>query len=154
MQVVSRERLMEMVDEDLGTTEWFTIDQARIDAFADATLDHQFIHVDETQAALTPLGGTIAHGFLTLSLTSYFTAQLGVAPENLAMMFNYGLDRLRFLSPVRSGSEVRAHARLLDVTEKGPGRLLIKTEITVEIRGEEKPAMVAETLTMAVTGGS
>lgn len=154
MQVVSRERLMEMVDEDLGTTEWFTIDQARIDAFADATLDHQFIHVEETQAALTPLGGTIAHGFLTLSLTPYFTAQLGVAPENLAMMFNYGLDRLRFLSPVRSGSEVRAHARLLDVTEKGPERLLIKTEITVEIRGEEKPAMVAETLTMAVTGGS
>jgi acyl dehydratase len=151
MQVVSKQRLMEMVGEDLGTTGWFTIDQDRIDAFADATLDHQFIHVDEERAAISPLGGTIAHGFLTLSLTPYFTAQLGVVPENLAMMFNYGLDRLRFLSPVRSGSEVRAHARLLEVTEKQPGRLLIKTGITVEISGESKPAMVAETLTMAVT---
>lgn len=151
MQVVSKQRLMEMVGEDLGTTEWFTIDQDRIDAFADATLDHQFIHVDEERAAISPLGGTIAHGFLTLSLTPYFTAQLGVVPENLSMMFNYGLDRLRFLSPVRSGSEVRAHARLLEVTEKQPGRLLIKTGITVEISGESKPAMVAETLTMAVT---
>jgi acyl dehydratase len=151
MQVVSKQRLMEMVGEDLGTTGWFTIDQDRIDAFADATLDHQFIHVDEERAAISPLGGTIAHGFLTLSLTPYFTAQLGVVPENLSMMFNYGLDRLRFLSPVRSGSEVRAHARLLEVTEKQPGRLLIKTGITVEISGESKPAMVAETLTMAVT---
>ena len=150
MQVVSKERLMEMAGEDLGTTEWFTIDQDRIDAFADATLDHQFIHVDEEQAATSPLGGTIAHGFLTLSLTPYFSAQLGVVPENTTMMFNYGLDRLRFLSPVRSGSDVRAHSRLLEVTEKGSGRLLIKTEITVEIRGEDKPAMVAETLTMAV----
>lgn len=151
MQVVSKERLMEMVGEDLGTTEWFTIDQDRIDAFADVTLDHQFIHVDEERAAISPLGGTIAHGFLTLSLTPYFTAELGVVPENLAMMFNYGLDRLRFLSPVRSGSDVRAHARLLEVTEKEPGRLLIKTGITVEVSGESKPAMVAETLTMAIT---
>jgi len=153
MRVMPKDRLMEMAGEDLGTTDWFTIDQDRIDAFADATLDHQFIHVDEDQASKTPLGGTIAHGFLTLSLTPYFTAELGVVPENLLMMFNYGLDRLRFLAPVRSGSEVRARARLLSVTEKDPGRLLIKTEITVEIRGEEKPAMVAETLTLAVTGG-
>ena len=153
MQIVSRDRLMEMVGEDLGTSDWFTIDQDRIDSFADVTLDHQFIHVDEEQAAKTPLGGTIAHGFLTLSLIPYFTAQVGVMPENLAMMFNYGLDRLRFISPVKSGSDVRAHSKLVDVTEKGPGQLLIKTEITVEIKGEDKPAMVAETLTMAITAG-
>jgi acyl dehydratase len=153
MQIVSKDKLMAMVGEDLGTSDWFTIDQDRINRFADVTLDHQFIHVDEEQARKTPLGGTIAHGFLTLSLVPYFTAQVGVMPDNLAMMFNYGLDRLRFISPVTSGSEVRAHGKLVDVTEKGPGQLLIKTEITIEIKDEAKPAMVAETLTMAVTAG-
>ena len=152
MQIVSKDRLMEMVGEDLGSSDWFTIDQDRINAFADVTLDHQFIHVDPAQAAQTPLGGTIAHGFLTLSLIPYFTAQVGVIPENMVMMFNYGLDRLRFITPVKSGSAVRAHSRLIDATERGPGQLLIKTEITVEIEGEDKPALVAETLTMAVTG--
>ena len=147
------EDLQAKIGEPIGTGDWLTIDQERIDAFADATLDHQFIHVDEEQASKTPLGGTIAHGFLTLSLVPYFTAQVGVMPENLAMMFNYGLDRLRFISPVKSGSEVRAHGKLLDVSEKGPGQLLIKIEITVEIKGEDKPAMVAETLTMAITAG-
>lgn len=153
MQIVSRDRLMEMVGEDLGTSDWFEIDQNRIDSFADVTLDHQFIHVDEEQAAKTPLGGTIAHGFLTLSLIPYFTAQVGVMPENLVMMFNYGLDRLRFISPVKSGSEVRAQGTLVDVSEKGPGQLLIKIEMTVEIKGEDKPALVAETLTLAMTAG-
>ncbi|NNC92991.1 MAG: MaoC family dehydratase [Acidimicrobiia bacterium] len=153
MQIVSKDTLMAMIGTDLGTSDWFTIDQDRINAFADVTLDHQFIHVDEEQAKRTPLGGTIAHGFLTLSLVPYFTAEMGVMPENLAMMFNYGLDRLRFISPVASGSEVRARGRLVDVTDKGPGQLLIKTEITIEIKGEDKPAMIAETLTMAVTAG-
>jgi len=151
MQIVSKDRLVQLVGEDLGTSDWFTIDQDRINSFADVTLDHQFIHVDEEQAKQTPLGGTIAHGFLTLSLVPYFTAQVGVMPEDLVMMFNYGLDRLRFITPVKSGSEVRAHGKLVDIAEKGPGRLLIKTEITVEIKGEETPAMVAETLTMAIT---
>jgi acyl dehydratase len=153
MQVVSLDKLNSMVGEALGTSDWFTIDQDRIDQFADATLDHQFIHVDEKQAARTPLGGTIAHGFLTLSLTVHLTSQIGVAPENTAMFFNYGLDRLRFINPVRAGSRVRAHTRLLDVTKKGPGQVLIKTGVTVEIEGEEKPALAAEMLTMAVTAG-
>ncbi len=153
MQIVSRDKLLAMVGEDLGTSDWFIIDQDRINDFADVTLDHQFIHVDQEQAKQTPLGGTIAHGFLTLSLIPYFTAEVGVMPENLAMMFNYGLDRLRFVTPVKSGSEVRAHSKLSDVTEKGPGQLLIKTEITVEIKGEDTPALVAETLTMAITAG-
>lgn len=151
MQIVSKDQLMAMVGGDLGTSDWFTVDQERINSFADVTLDHQFIHVDEERAKQTPLGGTIAHGFLTLSLIPYFTAQVGVMPENLTMMFNYGLDRLRFISPVRSGSEVRAHGKLVDVAEKGPGQVLIKTEITIEIKDEEKPALVAETLTMAIT---
>ncbi len=153
MQIVSKDRLMTMVGEDLGSSDWFTIDQDLINDFADVTLDHQFIHVDEEQARQTPLGGTIAHGFLTLSLIPFFTAEAGVMPENLAMMFNYGLDRLRFITPVKSGSEVRAHSKLVDVSEKGPGQLLIKTEVTIEIKDEEKPALVAETLTMAVTTG-
>ena len=153
MPVVSKDELMSMVGEELGTSEWFTIDQDRINQFADVTVDHQFIHVDEEQAAKTPLGGTIAHGFLTLSLTVHLTSQISVAPENTAMFFNYGLDRLRFINPVAAGSRVRAHTRLLEVTEKGPGQVLIKTGVTVEIEGEDKPALVAETLTMAVTAG-
>ena len=151
MQVVSKDELLTMVGTNLGTSEWFTIDQDRINAFADITIDHQFIHVDEEQAAKTPLGGTIAHGYLTLSLLPGLTAGLTPVPENLSMMFNYGLDRLRFITPVRSGSRVRAHAKLVAVTDKGPGQMLIKTEVTVEIEGEDKPALVAETLTMAIT---
>lgn len=153
MQVVSPDKLKSMVGEELGTSEWFTIDQDRINAFADVTVDHQFIHIDQERAAATPLGGTIAHGFLTLSLVTHLTSQIGVMPENMAMVFNYGLDRLRFVNPVRAGSRVRAHTTLMDVTEKGPGQLLIKTGVTVEIDGEEKPALVAESLMMAVTAG-
>lgn len=153
MNVVSTDELAAMVGTELGTSEWFTIDQDRINAFADTTVDHQFIHVDEQQASKTPLGGTIAHGYLTLSLLPGLTAEFAVMPENLVMMFNYGLDRLRFITPVRSGSNVRAHGKLLEVAEKGPGRTLIKTEVTVEIEGEDKPALVAETLTMAITAG-
>ena len=153
MQVVSKDSLMGMVGTELGTSDWFTIDQERIDQFADVTVDHQFIHVDEEQAGQTPLGGTIAHGFLTLSLLTHLTSQMGVTPENTVMVFNYGLDRLRFINPVRAGSNVRAHSRLMDVTEKQPGQLLIKSEVTVEIEGAEKPALVAESLMMAVTAG-
>ena len=153
MAVVSRDELTSMVGDELGTSEWFTIDQDRIDQFADVTVDHQYIHVDEERASQTPLGGTIAHGFLTLSLVTHLTSQIGVTPENTVMVFNYGLDRLRFINPVRAGSRVRAHTTLMDVTEKQPGQLLIKTGVTVEIDGEEKPALVAESLMMAVTSG-
>ena len=151
MQVVSADELKAMVGTDLGVSDWFTIDQDRINAFADTTVDHQFIHVDEEQAGQTPLGGTIAHGYLTLSLLPFLTAGFRVVPENLVMMFNYGLDRLRFVTPVPAGSRVRAHGVLVDVNEKGPGQTLIKIEISVEIEGEDKPALIAETLTMAIT---
>ena len=153
LQIVPKEELMEMVGSEFGPTEWFLVDQDRINQFADATLDHQFIHVNEDLAKQTPFGGTIAHGFLSLSLLPHLVTDLSVMPENTMMALNYGMDRLRFLEPVKSGSEVRARVKLLEVTEKSPGRLLIKNEVTLEIKGEDKPALVAETLTMAVTAG-
>lgn len=140
-----------MTGSEFGPSEWVVIDQARIDAFADATLDHQYIHVDAERAAETPFGGTIAHGYLTLSLLPHLTAGIRPMPENTVMAINYGLDRLRFLAPVKAGSAVRARATVTDITEKSPGQLLIKTAVTVEIRGEDRPALVAETLTLAVT---
>ena len=151
MQVVDRDELLAMVGTELGSSDWITIDQDRINAFADATMDHQFIHVDAEEASKTPLGGTIAHGYLTLSLLPFLTAEMSVMPQNLVMLFNYGLDRLRFITPVSSGSRVRAHGKLVEVNYKGPGQTLLKTEVTVEIEGEEKPALVAESLTMAIT---
>ena len=151
LQIVPKEELMGMVGSEFGPTGWFQVDQDRINQFADATLDHQFIHVDEDLAKQTPFGGTIAHGYLSLSLLPHLVTDLSVMPENTLMALNYGMDRLRFLEPVKSGSEVRARVKLLEVTEKSPGRLLMKNEVTLEIKGEDKPALVAETLTMAVT---
>ena len=153
LQIVPKEELMGMVGSEFGPTDWFQVDQDRINQFADATLDHQFIHVDEDLAKQTPFGGTIAHGYLSLSLLPHLVTDLSVMPENTLMALNYGMDRLRFLEPVKSGSEVRARVKLLEVTEKSPGRLLIKNEVTLEIKGRDKPALVAETLTMAVTAG-
>ena len=153
LRIVPKEELMGMVGSEFGPSEWFQVDQERINQFADATLDHQFIHVNDDLARQTPFGSTIAHGYLSLSLLPHLVTDLTVMPENTMMAVNYGMDRLRFLAPVKSGAEVRARVKLLDVTEKGPGQLLIKTEVTLEINGEEKPALVAETLTMAVTAG-
>ena len=153
LQIVPKEELMGMVGSEFGPSEWFQVDQERINQFADATLDNQFIHVNDDLAKQTPFGSTIAHGYLSLSLLPHLVTDLTVMPENTMMAVNYGMDRLRFLAPVKSGAEVRARVKLLDVTEKGPSQLLIKTEVTLEINGEEKPALVAETLTMAVTAG-
>jgi acyl dehydratase len=151
MRTVPAAELAQHVGEELGITEWLTIDQDRIDAFADATLDHQFIHVDPELAKQTPWGTTIAHGFLTLSLLSHFQFETMLAPENMVMAINYGTDRVRFLEPVRVGSRVRARSRLVEVTEKGAGRWLLKMETAVEIEGIDKPALVAEPLTMFIT---
>lgn len=148
MLLVPKEELVNYIDSPLEPSGWFKIDQQRINDFADATLDHQFIHVDEEKAAQTPFGATIAHGYLTLSLLPYLTAECGIAPQNILMAINYGSDKLRFLQPVVVGSEVRAHVRLLEVTEKTPGQVLLKCEVTVEIKGQEKPALVAHTLSL------
>ena len=148
--LVPAEKLEDYVGQYIGSSEWFEVDQDRIDMFADATLDHQFIHVDEEKA--TPLfGSTIAHGFLSLSLIPHLTSQAVLAPENLKMVFNYGLDKVRFINPVNVGCKVRTHSKCVSVEDKGDGRYLMKTEVSMEIEGVEKPAYIAETLSMFIT---
>ena len=148
--LVPAEKLVDYVGQEIGSSDWFEVDQDRIDMFANATLDHQFIHIDSEKA--TPLfGSTIAHGFLSLSLVPHLTSQSVLAPENLKMVFNYGLDKVRFINPVNVGSKVRTHSKCVSVDDKGDGRYLMKTEVTMEIEGVEKPAYIAETLSMFVT---
>ena len=148
--LVPAEKLADYVGQEIGSSDWFEVDQDRIDMFADATLDHQFIHVDTEKA--TPLfGSTIAHGFLSLSLLPHLTSQAVLAPENLKMVFNYGLDKVRFINPVNVGAKVRTNSKRVSVDDKGDGRYLMKTEVVMEIEGVDKPAYVAETLSMFVT---
>ena len=149
---VSKEELLRLAGRESGPTAWLKIDQDRVDRFADATGDHQFIHVDPERAARTPLGTTVAHGYLTLSLLPLLSAEIAVQPRGMRMAFNYGVNRVRFPNPVKVGSEIRLRSKILDVVEKSPGRILVTAEATVEIRGEDKPALVAETLTMFVVG--
>lgn len=148
---LNRSNMKESVGADMGTSDWFLIDQGRINAFADCTDDHQFIHVDPERAASTRFGGTIAHGFLSLSMLSYFAESVGCVFENMVMGINYGFDKVRFLAPVKVNKRIRAHARLLDVQEKKPGHFLIQQEVTIEIEGETTPALIAEWLTMSIT---
>ena len=151
--VMTTSELQSLVGQQVGVSRWFEVSQARIDAFADCTEDRQFIHVDPEAAQTTPFGGTIAHGFLTLSLASAMSYD-AVAPLKGAVMgINYGFDRLRFLAPVRAGSRVRGRFRLLSAEDRGAGRWLLKHEITVEIEGDDKPALIAEWLGMQVMAG-
>jgi acyl dehydratase len=151
MITVPAGELVDHVGEETGVSDWLEIDQDRINAFAEVTLDDQFIHTDPVAAAKTPLGSTVAHGFLTLSLVSALAADGMVMPEGTVMVLNYGVDRVRFLEPVKVDSRIRGKTRLADVREKGPGRWLITNEITIEIEGSDKPAMVAEALTLFIT---
>ncbi len=146
MPLASLEEIRARVGEEVGVSSWLTVDQSRIAAFADATEDRQFIHVDPDAAARTPFGGTIAHGFLSLSLLSRMGAEAMLLPEGLKMAVNYGFDRIRFLAPVRSSKRVRGRFTLDSVEEKAPGQLLMRHKVTVEIEGEEKPALTAEWL--------
>jgi len=139
-----------LIGQDLEASSWLEITQERINQFADATNDHQFIHVDPEQAAKTPFGGTIAHGFLTLSLVSYLTADTAILPEGLVMGLNYGSDKVRFLQPVRAGQRIRAHQKILEVDEKSHTNWLIKTLVSVEIENINKPALIAEFLVMYI----
>lgn len=150
MKLVAKEKLLEAVGTEMGASEWFLIDQARINAFADATLDHQFIHVNPEQAKHTPFGGTIAHGFLTLSLLPYLQATMPdlLVPAGLKMGMNYGFDKIRFLAPVKVNSKVRAVAKLKDAVEKNPDQFLLTAEYTVEIEGQPKPALIADWMVM------
>ena len=149
-KTISTAELQASVGQEVGVSDWMLIDQDRINAFADCTEDHQFIHIDPEAAAKTPFGGTIAHGFLTLSLMSQMSYQAAPVLEGVTMGVNYGFDKLRFLQPVRAGSRVRGRFKLLSAEDKGGGRWLIKNEVTVEIEGGEKPALIAEWLGMQI----
>lgn len=145
MPTVSIEELKAYVGKPLGVSEWVTVDQAMIDKFAEATGDHQFIHVDPEKAKLTPFGGTIAHGFLSLSLMPLLTQKTDMPrAEGIKMGVNYGGNKTRFLAPVRSGKRVRGHFKLLELDEKRPGQFQQTVEYTLEIEGGDKPALIAE----------
>jgi acyl dehydratase len=147
---VPQQEIPGYINKPMDATEWVKIDQDRINGFADVTMDHQFIHVDEKAAAQTPFGTTIAHGYLTLSMISHFLGECGIGPENALMAINYGSDKVRFLQPVPVNSEIRARSTLLEVSDKAPGQLLTKTSVSIEIRGQEKPALVAEILSLFI----
>jgi len=144
------EELPTLVDKELAPSDWLEITQERINEFADATNDHQFIHTNVEKAAQTPFGSTIAHGYLTLSLLSYLLTQNAIAPEGTAMGLNYGSDKVRYLAPVKVGQRIRAQQKFLEVAEKRPGQWLCKIGVTVEIDGESVPALIAEILTMYI----
>ena len=151
MKVINPSEIDSFIGTEVGVSDWVLIDQERINKFADATMDHQFIHVDPEQASPV-FGSTIAHGFLSLSLVAGipFDQEIGLVLEGTKMGLNYGLDKVRFLSPVPVDSEVRIRMKCIDISEKNPGQYLAKTEVTMEIKGIEKPAFVAETLSMFV----
>jgi acyl dehydratase len=136
----------------LGSSPWLCIDQSMIDQFATLTRDQQFIHVDPVRAATTPLGGTIAHGYLTLSLTAHLAEATLPPLEGAVMTINYGFDRLRFLHPVRSGSKVRAHFVLAEIDVAHPQQVRFHWDLGIEVAGVDKPAMSARWITMAVLG--
>jgi len=146
-KTIGRDAYTRLVGTEIGVSAWHLVDQARIDTFAQVTEDHQFIHVDPERAAReTPFGGTIAHGFLSLSLMSVFAYEVLPAIEGTRMSVNYGFDKLRFVSPVRAGSRVRGRFTLAEATLRSPNELLSRTNVTVEIEGGEKPALVADWL--------
>ena len=151
MPIASLEEIRRRIGDEVGVSGWLTLDQDRITAFSEATEDRQFIHVDPDAAARTPFGGTIAHGFLTLSLLSRMAADVLLVPDTTRMIVNYGLDRVRFLAPVRSGKRIRGRFTLDAVDEKAGGQILLRHEVTVEIEDEDKPALSAVWLTLLFT---
>jgi len=151
MPIAKLDEIKARVGKEVGTSGWVLVDQERISAFAEATEDRQFIHVDPQAAARTPFGGTIAHGFLTLSLLSRMAAEAILIADTTRMIVNYGLDRVRFLAPVRAGTRIRGRFTLDGVEEKAPGQILLRHVVTVEIEGEDKPALSAVWLTLLFT---
>ncbi|MBU2489984.1 MAG: MaoC family dehydratase [Proteobacteria bacterium] len=147
LECVSLDEMKKRVGSPLGQSDWLTIDQDRINRFADCTGDHQWIHVDEEKAAQGPFGKTIAHGFLILSLIPQFSFEHGLVPEGATMAINYGLNKVRFVNPVPVGSRIRDVMTLTGVEEKA-GRVLVATTHTLELEGSDKPACIAETLAM------
>lgn len=154
-QSCTPDELERRLGQELGVSPWRQVGQSDLDAFADATDDHQFIHVDpERAAAETPFGGTVAHGFLTLSLLSSFGREALPVIAGRRMGVNYGFDRVRFVSPVRSGARVRGRFVLNGMTRRSAAELLLRYGVTVEVEGEAKPALVADWLTLAILEGA
>ena len=151
MPIASLDDIRARVGSEIGASEWILVDQQRIDQFAETTEDRQFIHVDPALAAQTPFGGTIAHGFLSLSLLSRMAADVMQVPDTTRMAVNYGLDRVRFIAPVRAGSRVRGRFTLDAVEEKAPGQLLLRQSVTVDIEHNDKPALTAQWLGLIFT---
>ena len=151
MPLANLDVIRSRIGEEIGVSSWIVVDQARIDVFAGATEDRQFIHTDPAAAALSPFGGTIAHGFLSLSLLSRMSAEVMLVPDGVKMGVNYGLDRVRFLAPVRSGKRVRGRFVLVSIEERAAGQVLMRHTVTVEIENEEKPALTAVWLVLVVT---
>jgi len=149
-ETIYAQDLPSLVGREQEPSSWLEITQERVNQFAAATNDHQFIHIDEQKAAQTPFGGTIAHGFLTLSLISYLTSEKARKIEGAVMGINYGSDKVRFLQPVRVGCRIRARQVLMEAVEKNPGQWLTKTAVTIEIENQVKPAMIAEFLAMTI----
>ena len=151
MNIIDKKDIEQNLDQILdkpSTTDWFSVTQDQIDQFADCTLDHQFIHVDPERAAETDFGSTIAHGFLSLSMLSYFAESFGTTIDGAYMGINYGFDKIRFISPVKVNSRIRAVATLKSIIEKRPGQFQLCTHIEVQIEGSDKPALLADWLTM------
>jgi acyl dehydratase len=145
---VDKEQVSDKIGFEPEPTAWFTVTQETINKFADCTLDHQFIHVDPEKAKASPFGSTIAHGFLSLSMLSHFAEEYSLIINGFYMGVNYGFDKVRFIAPVKVGKRIRAVPKILDISSKKPGQYLFKTEVTIEIEGEDKPACVAEWLSM------
>jgi acyl dehydratase len=151
IEVLPLAKIKERIGTELGVSDWFTVTQDQMNRFADLTGDHQWIHVDVERSAQGPFGRTIASGYMTASLIPMFGSQVGVFPEGTTMAINYGLNKLRLLNPVLEGSRIRGRIALTDVVEKPGGRILITNTNTIEIEGQEKPACVAEVLTLFFT---
>ena len=153
MPVIKADTLKDHIGQEIGVSDWIEIDQSRIDVFADVTEDHQFIHIDPERAAKeTPFGGTIAHGFLSLSMLSALAGNTTLVLDGIAMGINYGFDKVRFLQPVRAGKKIRGRFVLEDATERNPGQWMLKYAVTVEIEGEDKRALMAHWLTLQIVG--
>jgi acyl dehydratase len=143
----------DFVGKELGVSDWLVVNQHRIDEFADCTGDRQWIHVDVERAKReSPFGGTIAHGYLSLSLLASLAMEIGVIPADATAAFNYGIDKARFMAPVKAGARVRNRVELMSVERQSGGRLLVKLRNTLEIENEQKPALLAETLALIIAG--
>jgi len=155
MTTYTFKNMAEHVGKELGVSKWMTVDQAMINEFAETTQDKQWIHIDVEKAKKhSPFGAPIAHGYLTLSLVAPLSYDIGAVPQGTVAAFNYGLDKVRFLTPVKAGAKIRMRSTLVSFDPKGPGQFLMKCANTIEIEGEEKPALIAETLAMLIAGPS